>query len=66
MCRQLGYASAARASTRAEFGQGTGQIWLDNVECTGEEDSLDQCPNNGWADHNCRHFEDAGAVCQGY
>ena len=66
VCRQLGYASATRASTRAEFGEGRGEIWLDNVRCMGEEDTLDQCPNNGWADHNCQHSEDAGAVCEGH
>ena len=65
VCRQLGYANASRATVRAEFGRGTGEIWLDDLRCTGDEDTLDQCPNNGWGDHNCRHYEDAGAVCQG-
>ena len=65
VCHQLGYGRASRAPLRAEFGQGTGEIWLDDVQCTGLEDALDQCENNGWGDHNCRHSEDAGAVCEG-
>ena len=65
VCRQLGYRQASRATVRAEFGQGTGQIWLDNVACTGSETALDQCASNGWGDHNCNHYEDAGAVCEG-
>ena len=65
VCRQLGYRQASRATVRAEFGQGTGQIWLDNVACTGSESALDECASNGWGDHNCNHYEDAGAVCEG-
>ena len=65
MCHQLGYARATRATVRAEFGQGAGEIWLDDVACTGLESSLDLCPSNGWGDHNCGHYEDAGAVCEG-
>ena len=50
---------------RAEFGPGTGRIWLDDVDCTGLESSLDLCPNSGWGDNYCRHYQDAGAVCEG-
>lgn len=63
VCKQLGYLMAIRKSTRAEFGRGEGPIWLDNVDCSGNEQSLIQCYHNGWEDHNCLHSEDAGAVC---
>ena len=65
VCVQLGYAGANRATVRAEFGRGTGTIWLDNVACTGLETALDLCASNGWGNHDCSHYEDAGAECEG-
>lgn len=48
----------------AAFGQGTGSIWLDNVQCAGTEARLADCPANAIGSHNCIHFEDASVVCQ--
>ena len=49
----------------ANFGEGSGQIWMDNVNCTGLESSLIECPQNILGSHNCGHSEDAGVRCQG-
>ncbi|XP_011806976.1 PREDICTED: HHIP-like protein 1 [Colobus angolensis palliatus] len=64
VCRQLGFAYAARAVKSAEFGQGGSlPILLDNVRCAGWERNLLECQHNGVGTHNCEHDEDAGVVC---
>lgn len=51
------------AVTDARFGEGTGSIWLDDVECLGTEDRLIECPHLALGESNCNHFEDAGVIC---
>ena len=62
--KSLSYFTDAIAYSRAFYGQGTGSIWLDNVQCTGSESRLFDCPANTVGSHNCGHSEDAGASCQ--
>ena len=45
------------------FTNGAGQIWLDNVACTGRENRLIDCAANALGVHNCNHGEDAGVRC---
>ena len=64
VCHQLGYDGALRAVRNAAFGQGTGQIWLDDVQCVGNERSISHCSHLRLGAHNCRHYQDAGVVCR--
>ena len=63
VCRQLGYKSG-KARSNAYFGEGTGKIWLDDVNCAGNEDDLTRCRSRGMGTHNCNHGEDAGVECE--
>ena len=64
VCRQLGYDGALSAPTGAKFGQGTGQIWLDSVQCVGNEISISDCYHRGWGVYNCHYLGAAGVVCR--
>ncbi|CAM9716966.1 unnamed protein product [Lampetra fluviatilis] len=63
VCRQLGCGSAVSAVGNAFYGVGSGQIWMDNVQCNGSESQLSQCRQNGWGTHDCSHVEDASVIC---
>ena len=47
----------------AAFGEGTGRIWLDNVQCTGSERELRNCTSNSNGINSCTHAQDAGMRC---
>ena len=64
ICKQLGY-SRGSARVSAYFGEGSGLILLDNVNCNGGEASIFACSHNNFGEHNCAHSEDAGVVCFG-
>ncbi|KPP56758.1 hypothetical protein Z043_125592, partial [Scleropages formosus] len=66
VCRQLGLGGIPKAWSWAHFGQGSGPILLDAVQCSGNELSLDECLHPGWEQHNCDHMEDAGVSCSPY
>ncbi|CAH1252500.1 CD163 [Branchiostoma lanceolatum] len=49
------------------FGAGQGPIWLDDVECLGQERTLLECPKHsaGLGHGDCQHTEDAAVRCSG-
>ncbi len=63
VCRQLGFTNATTAKSDAQFGPGTGQILMDDVNCHGNEKRLQDCVFLGWGSHNCGHHEDASVTC---
>ena len=63
VCNELGVGRAIAAKRRAFYGQGSGNIWLDNTNCNGTELTIRNCSHRGWGIHNCDHKKDAGVQC---
>ncbi|NXT96676.1 DMBT1 protein, partial [Anhinga rufa] len=63
VCRRLGCGEALLAMSEAQFGPGSGNILLDDVQCRGDEDDLWECSHRGIPVHNYQHKEDASVVC---
>ena len=64
VCRELGFQDAENFFPKAYFGEGTGQIWMNQVDCVGNEPSLLSCRHNTSRDRSCSHKQDAGVRCK--
>ena len=45
------------------YGSGSGDIFLDDVVCLGNETNLFNCNHQRRGSHDCTHDEDAAVVC---
>ncbi len=66
VCRQLGCGAALRADGNSVFGAGKGVVWLNRVECRGNEIHLWDCPLSLKNHTDCSHKEHAGLTCAGH
>ena len=64
ICRMLGYPYGSQTAWQGPgssedllpkhgFGHGSGRILLDDIECTGNEDSVLQCKHAPWGKDDC-------------
>ncbi|XP_060910024.1 macrophage receptor MARCO-like isoform X1 [Labrus mixtus] len=60
VCRMLGFKTVTSTFTASP---GTGEIWLDDLHCTGTEADIFNCPHPLVGVHNCGHSEDVGVGC---
>ncbi|XP_016349546.1 antigen WC1.1-like [Sinocyclocheilus anshuiensis] len=65
VCRELGCGNTLGEIRLANFGPGSGKIWMDYVDCSGSESTVLDCRGLGVDDPDCTHNEDAGVICSG-
>uniref|UniRef100_A0A3B3DW12 Uncharacterized protein n=1 Tax=Oryzias melastigma TaxID=30732 RepID=A0A3B3DW12_ORYME len=63
VCKELSCGTALHAPGSALFGEGSGKIWLDEVECSGKENLLTKCQHSHFGTPRCGHGEEAGVIC---
>ena len=63
VCRGLFFGRAVLAKHNSFYGQGNGQIWLDDLNCPGRGKTIEQCSYRGWGIKNCKHSGVAGVKC---
>ena len=52
----------------AVIGSNSESVWpvyMNDVNCTGVEESIWDCPHNGITGYSCDHLEDASVICHG-
>ena len=64
VCSELGFGNAVVATYNSFYGESNSEIWLDNLDCVGNESTIGECSHRGWGIEYCdRHSEDAGVKC---
>ncbi|XP_035259237.1 scavenger receptor cysteine-rich type 1 protein M130-like [Anguilla anguilla] len=65
VCRELGCGVPQELRGAAAFGQGEGQVWAEEIQCTGKESHIPFCPKAPSQNQHCSHGNDVGLVCSG-
>ena len=65
ICRQLGYPGALRVANIFEFFTTTDHVWLTNLDCAGNESTLEDCPHSGFGTDSSCFYDEVGVECTG-
>lgn len=52
------------AAIQGSYTEGVLPIHINDLNCTGSEESVWECPHNGIAGYSCNHYQDASVICQ--
>lgn len=63
VCGQLQLGAYGNGIPATGFGIAPPRVWLDRVQCTGNEDTLQQCQSLGWGVYSCDASELVAVEC---
>ncbi|XP_056005144.1 deleted in malignant brain tumors 1 protein-like [Ostrea edulis] len=64
VCRKMGFNYGGTVLRNAMYGKGDIRVWLDALECKGDETDISFCPFEEWGTTNCSHDNDVGIYCR--
>ncbi|XP_052268670.1 uncharacterized protein LOC127870050 [Dreissena polymorpha] len=66
ICNMLGFSTNdSKALGGSYYGEGTGDIVVDEMRCIGNENDISECKSSDWmSPSNCNHIEDASVECK--
>ena len=68
VCRQLGFNGSSLSVKQSMFGSGSGPVYMNTVDCIGDEERLLDCKFSAapiaFRFHHSTHRQIAGVVCQ--
>lgn len=68
VCRMLNFSAAVKVVPNCYRYYGyvgySYVIWMDDVKCRGDEQTIAACRHRGWNVHDCSHYNDVGIVCR--
>ena len=59
----MGYTGASTVEDKKAPYNHSDYIWMNNVQCTGSENSLFSCLYDEWGNHSCESGYKAGVAC---
>jgi len=61
----VSWQSIGAIALQGSYTEGVLPTNINDLNCTGSEDNVLECPHNGIVGYTCNHYQDAAVICQG-
>ena len=63
--KMLIFIHAGSIAATGSYTESSKPVHINDLNCTGSEESVWECPHNGIKGYSCNHQQDASVICQG-